>query len=131
MDLTVRNTTYGADDQTWLASAHGTDSADSVKITITGTEVTTYGTVLPSGVPLNDDGTVDATGSTAASGNKKEVEGFLLAPIDISRGAGTYSGAMIRHGQINDAARVAKGLVALTAAQKTSIAAYSQILVVA
>lgn len=130
MDLNVTTKTLTGDDQRWLASAHGTNSADSVKVTITSTEVTAYGSTLPSGVPLNDDGTVDPTGSTASSGNKKEVEGFLLTPIDISRGAGTYSGAMIRHGQVNDAARVTKGMTALTAEQKTSIAANSQILIV-
>lgn len=130
MDLTPSTKTYAADDLRWLASEHGMNTADSVKITITGTEVTTYGTTLPSGVPMNDDGTVDATGSTAASGNKKEVDGFPLSAIDISRGAGTYSGALIRHGQINDAARVTKGLTALTAAQKTSLAANADILIV-
>lgn len=130
MDLNVTTETFASDDQRWLASAHGTDTADSVKITIGSTEVSAYGDTLPSGVPLNDDGTVDPTGSTASSGNKKEVEGFLLAPIDISRGAGTYAGAMIRHGQINDAARVAKGLDALTAEQKTSLASNADILVV-
>ena len=130
MDLSPTTKTLTGDDQRWLGSAHGTNSADSVKITITNTEVSSYGNTLPSGVPLNDDGTVDPTGSTAATGNKKEVEGFLLTPIDISRGAGTYAGALLRHGQVNDAARVTKGLDALTAAQKTSLAANSQILIV-
>lgn len=130
MDLTPSTKTYAADDLRWLGSAHGTDAADSIPVTVTSAEVTAYGTTLPSGVPMNDDGTVDATGSTAATGNKKEVDGFLLSAIDISRGAGTYSGALLRHGQINDAARVTKGLTALTAAQKTSLTANADILIV-
>ena len=96
-----------------------------MKITVAGGDVTTYGTVLPSGVPLNVDGTINPNGTG------KAVHGFLVSAIDISRGAGTYAGALLRHGQISDAARVAKGLVALTNDQKTSLAANADILVVA
>lgn len=124
MDLTVTKTTFTGDDQRWLASAHGTNSADTVKITVSSGNVTTYGQTLPSGALLCADGTIDPDGST------KTADGFLLAPIDISRGAGTYAGALLRHGQVNDAARVSKGLTALTSGQKTSLAASSQILLV-
>ena len=125
MDLNTRTTTIGVEDQRWLGSAHGTDSADSVKITITSTEVTNYGKTLPSGVPLDRDGTVDPDGD----GNG-EVHGFLLHSIDISRGAGTYSGALLWHGQVSAAGRAAKDLTALTSDQKTSLAANTQITLV-
>lgn len=121
MDLNTRTTTITGGDKRWLASAHGTDSADSVVITITGGDVTKYGKTLPSGVLLNRDGTVDP------DGDSDDVHGLLLDRIDITRGAGTYSGALLWHGQVDEAKRVAKGLDALTGDQKTSIAANTQI----
>jgi acyl-CoA thioesterase len=124
MDLTFNKTTFAGDDQRWLGSAHGTNSADTVKITISSGNVTTYGQTLPSGALLAVDGTVDPDGTTHTA------DGFLLTPIDISRGAGTYSGAILRHGQVNDAMRVSKGLTALTSGQKTSLAASADILLV-
>ena len=124
MDLTFSKTTFLGDDQRWLGSAHGTDSADTVKVTVSSGNVTTYGQTLPSGTLLNVDGTIDPDGSA------KSCDGFTLTPIDISRGAGTYAAAILRHGQVNDAMRVAKGFTALTSGQKTSLAASSQILLV-
>lgn len=124
MDPTIKTKNLTSDKQSWLGSEHGTESADSVKITITSTEVTNWGTTLPSGIPLNRDGTVDPNGTA------KAVHGFLLEPIDITRGAGTYSGALLWHGQVIDAQRTAKGLTALTADQKTSIAAATDLIVV-
>lgn len=124
MQLAPTITTLAGDDQRWLGSAHGTNSADSVKVTVSGGNVTTYGTVLPSGVLLCADGTIDPDGTTKAA------NGFLLTPLDISTGAGTYSGALLRHGQVNDAARVTKGLTVLSANQKTSLAATAEIILV-
>lgn len=116
--------TYAGDDKRWLASAHGTDTAESVPVTVTSGDVTTHGKTLPSGVPMNRDGTVDA------DGDDTDVHGLLLNQLDISAGPGTYTGAMLWHGKVSDAGRVAKGLTALTGDQKDSIAANTQITVV-
>lgn len=61
MDLSVRSETFGADDQTWLGSAHGTSSARSITL---DTSAFTAGTHYPdgyfkSGLPL---GKITASG---------------------------------------------------------------------
>lgn len=120
MDLTIRTQTFGGDDLSWLDSDHGTDATDSVSITVSGTEVTKYGDTLPSGTLIGETGKVDPDG--AGGTDTVKVRGFLARSIDISRGAGTYTGAVQWHGQVNDTRRKAlPGFVALTADQKADL----------
>lgn len=125
MDLTVKKTTLTGDDQRWLGSAHATNSADSLKIVVASGDVTTYGQTLPSGTLISRDGTIDPTGTGAASGNKKSADVFLLTPIDISRGAGNYAGPVIWHGQVDDTGRQACGFATLTADQRANLTKFS------
>lgn len=121
MDLTFETETLSNENRTWLGSAHATENADSTKITVAGGDVSTYGSVLPSGTLISSTGTLDPTGTGAGTGDKKEASGFLLTGIDISRGAGDYSGAVIWHGEIDTAKRVSIGFDALTADQKADL----------
>ncbi|WP_009473866.1 hypothetical protein [Rhodococcus sp. JVH1] len=54
MDLKIKTETFGQDDQSWLASAHGTDTARSINIDVaTFTAGTHYPEgYLKSGLPL-------------------------------------------------------------------------------
>lgn len=56
MDLSLRTTTFGADDQSWLGSAHGTDSTESVTLDVSaftaGLHYTALGGYFKSGIPL-------------------------------------------------------------------------------
>ena len=117
MDLTITTTTLGDDAKKWLKSAHGTEAAESVKIVVTSGDVTAHGTVLPSGICINRAGKVDA------DGDSDKVEGLLLEPIDISRGAGTYSGAMLVHGIVDSTQWAAKFGSPMTNYEATSIKA--------
>lgn len=113
---------FGSDDQRWLASSHGTDTADTITVTATSTEVTAQ--VIPSGTLLALDGTINPDGTT------KHAAGFLLEPIFVNKGTGSYIGAIVRHGQVSDTRRQAKGLAALTSAQKTDLAANAEIILI-
>lgn len=99
---------FGADDQRWLMSSDGTDSANTATLNVTSTDV---GNVIPSGTVVGRDGEI----------NGDDVEGFLLIPIAANRGTGDYKVPVLVDGQVNDAARVAKGLDALSSDQVDSI----------
>ena len=111
MRLTQKTETFGTDDQSWLGSAHGTSTGDPVSITVDGTLAATG--VIPSGTVIDDAGLINTSTPT----------GFLLEPVRLTV-AGTYVGAKVRHGFVVDGRRVAKGLAALTTAQKTALAAH-------
>lgn len=75
MQLNPKRTGWKSDNQSWLGSAHGTDTARTV--TIDGTKLGAFDGVIPSGTPLKEGLTgryepVTAAGDTLA--------GFLLTP---------------------------------------------------
>ncbi|MBO0863459.1 MAG: hypothetical protein J2P16_00095 [Mycobacterium sp.] len=108
MKLSLLTEQFGADDQRWIGSADGTDSANTGTLVATSAEV---GTVIPSGTVIGTDGSI----------NGDDVGGFLLIPIRIDRGEGDYKVPVMVDGQVIDSRRVAKGLPALSAAQILSI----------
>jgi hypothetical protein len=123
MDLSIRSETFGADDQTWLGSAHGTSSARSITL---DTSAFTAGTHYPdgffkSGLPL---GKITATGkyapySNAASDGTETLVGFLLSPIKAPAATTTdVVGALLIHGIIVEA----KLPVAVDSAGKADVA---------
>lgn len=104
MNLTQTVETFGQENQTWLDSAHGTDSARSVTIDITKGFVsgTHYPTgTLPSGIPL---GIVTSSGKyglydhTASDGRQTFV-GLLF--ISQKVGIGDIIAPMIEHCRVN------------------------------
>lgn len=85
MNLGIRKLTFGAEDQSWLASREGTDNADSVTLDAAAcTAVTEFaaGTV-PSGVPLNR---VSGTGRFKPAIGTDVIDGYLLHSIDLTAG---------------------------------------------
>lgn len=105
MDLTIRSDTYTQDDQTWLGSAHGTNSARSITL---DTSMFTSGTHYPngyfiSGIPL---GKITATGkygpySNAASDGTETLVGFLMCAVDApSVNTVDPQGALLDHGKV-------------------------------
>jgi len=86
MNLTTTTETFGQDDQSWLASAHGTSSARTITL---DTSAFTAGThypngYFPSGLPL---GKITASGlygpyDNAASDGTETLAGFLFTSVD-------------------------------------------------
>jgi hypothetical protein len=106
MDLSQRVETFGQEDQTWLDSAHGTDSARSITIDITkGFVAATHfptGT-LPSGTKLAK---VTASGKyglydDAASDGRQTLVGLLFTSQKI--GTGDVIAPLFEHGRVNQA----------------------------
>ncbi|MGW6531469.1 head decoration protein [Streptomyces venezuelae] len=123
MNLTQTAETFGQDDQSWLASAHGTDNGRSITLdTSTFTAGTHYPTGhFPSGLPL---GKITATGkygpyNNAAADGTEVLAGFLLTAVD-APSANTIDpqGVLFWHGAVVEA----KLPVAVDSAGKTDVA---------
>ncbi|MFI5808983.1 head decoration protein [Streptomyces sp. NPDC051561] len=123
MELSIKTTSFGTDDQSWLGSEHGTQATETI---VLDTSLFTAGTHYPegffkSGIPL---GQITAGGKygpydNAASDGREKLVGFLYAAV----GAPTVntldpSGAMLVHGKV----REARLPVAVDAAGKTDVA---------
>lgn len=104
----IRKTTFGAEDQSWLASRTGTEDPDSITLDAAACIAVTEfaaGTV-PSGIPLNR---VSGTGRWKpaidnGAGADDVVDGWLLHTVDLTAGgtqaaANTPTAAMW-HGEI-------------------------------
>lgn len=109
MDLSLKTETFGADDQSWLDSAHGQDAAISITIVPGAGGGFTAGTHyptghLPSGTKL---GKITASGKyglydDAAGDGRNTLVGFLLTAQKI--GTGDVVAPLLVHGRINEAA---------------------------
>lgn len=105
MNLTQTTESFGQDDQSWLASAHGTDTARSITLdTSTFTSGTHYPNgYFPSGLPL---GKITATGkygpyNNAASDGTEVLAGFLMTAVDApSVNTIDPQGALLWHGAV-------------------------------
>jgi hypothetical protein len=90
LNLGIRSTTYGAEDQSWLGSSVGTGDAQSVTLdaaTIIAITEFASGTI-PSGVPLKR----AASGRYAPAVTAEVADVFLLQTTDLTAG-GTQAAA--------------------------------------
>lgn len=102
MDLNMRTESFGQDDQSWLGSSHGTDTARSITLDVsTFTAGTHYPEgFLKSGMPL---GKITASGkyglySDAAADGRQTLAGFLFTGIKAPvNPASPVSGALLLH----------------------------------
>ncbi|MFJ7963137.1 head decoration protein [Streptomyces sp. NPDC096324] len=125
MNLNPVTESFGQDDQSWLASAQGTDTARSITL---DTSAFTSGThypngYFPSGLPL---GVITATGkygpyNNSASDGTEVLAGLLFTAIDAPsvntidpQGALFWNGAVL----------AAKLPIAVDSAGKTDVAGY-------
>lgn len=123
MNLTQTTESFGQDDQSWLASAHGTDTARSITLdTSTFTSGTHYPNgYFPSGLAL---GKITATGkygpySNAASDGTEVLAGFLMTAVDApSVNTIDPQGALLWHGAVIEA----KLPIAVDSAGKADVA---------
>lgn len=102
MDLNLRTETFGQDDQSWLGSDHGTDTARSITLDVaTFTANTHYPDgFLKSGLPL---GKITASGkygpyADGASDGREVLAGFLFTGIKAPASTATpVAGALLLH----------------------------------
>lgn len=108
MNLSTTTETFGQDDQSWLASAHGTDTARTITLdTSMFTPATHYpGGYLPSGLPI---GKITATGKYgpydgAATDGREALAGFLFTAVSApSVNTIDPQGALFWHGAVVEA----------------------------
>ncbi|SFK73255.1 head decoration protein [Streptomyces pini] len=123
MDLRLRTETFGADDQSWLGSEHGTQATESVTLdTSTFTAATHYPDgYFKSGLPL---GRITATGkyglyNGAATDGTETLVGFLYAAVAApTDNTVDVAGAMLTHGKV----RSSRLPVAVDAAGQADVA---------
>lgn len=114
MDISTKRTTFGADNQSWLGSAHATDAGVTITVdtsTFTGTTHYPDG-YLPSGLPLSQRS--DGLYGLAEAG---KCDGFLLTPTAVPSGTKNVGASLFLHGTV----REAKLPVPLSAAQKSAV----------
>ncbi|OQQ32271.1 hypothetical protein A6411_10720 [Prescottella equi] len=99
MDLTIKTETFGQDDQSWLASAHGTDTARSINLTVASFTAATHypNGALKSGLPLKKAGNRYVLWS---NGDTEPIEGHLFTAVKVPAGATVVVGALLWHGAV-------------------------------
>lgn len=124
MDLTLRTESFGQDDQTWLGSQHGTDTARSITLDTSAFTANTHypSGYLLSGLPL---GKITASGkyapyNNAATDGTETLVGFLLGAVRVNPADTTIDpqGALLLHGFVVES----KLPVAVDSAGKTDVA---------
>ncbi|MDR2256983.1 MAG: head decoration protein [Arthrobacter sp.] len=114
MDISIKRRNYPADNQSWLGSATGTTSAQSVALDLsTFTKATHFPDgYLKSGLPLSK-----RAGGKYGLAETEKLDGFLFTPTDVPADTATPVGAaLLVHGIV----RTAKLPVAITAEQKAA-----------
>lgn len=107
MELSIRKSSVGQDDRTWLGTAHGTQSTTSITLDLTTFDRATHAPEgwLKSGLPLmilREENGQDIYGlfvnGAAAPGNT--LEGYLFATVEAPAGATLLGGALYWHGRV-------------------------------
>jgi len=102
MDLTLTTDTFGQDDQSWLASAHGTDTGRTITLDLT---TLTAGTHYPNGY-LKSGYALKKLGSgkyglfSVGDESGAVIAGHLLTAVKIPTGATKVAGALMWHGAV-------------------------------
>jgi hypothetical protein len=109
MDLGVRIDAEGRDDQSWLGSAHGTSSAQSISLAVAAfTKATHYPNgYFPSGLPLGKYTSGANSGkfgpyTAGASDGSQTLAGFLFTATAAPRNSSSTSvgAALLDHGRV-------------------------------
>ncbi|MCM6778038.1 potassium transporter [Nocardia sp. CDC159] len=99
MDLTLKTETFGQDDQSWLASAEGTDRARTITLdlsTFAGADYTDG--YLKSGWTLRKLGS--GKYGKRSDGDTEAIAGHLLTAVRVPTGATKVAGALLWHGAV-------------------------------
>lgn len=100
MDLKITTERFGQDDQSWLASAHGTDATRSINVDVsTFTAGTHYPEgYLKSGYPLKK--VADNKYGLWSNGDTDPIEGHLFTALRVRPGTTVVVGALLWHGAV-------------------------------
>jgi len=102
MDLTLTTEVFGQDDQSWLASAHGTDTGRTITLDLsTFTESTHY----PDGYIKSGYALKLLSGGkyglfSVGDDDTEAIAGHLLTAVRVPAGATKVAGALLWHGAV-------------------------------
>lgn len=103
MDISVRSTTYGVEDRSWLGSAHGTEATRTVTLDVSAFTAGTHypDGYIPSGVVL---GRITASGlygpyDNAAADGRQTAAGFLFNSTAVN-GTADLGAPLLEHGMV-------------------------------
>lgn len=99
MDISIKRTSFGQDNQSWLGSAHGTNAAQTITLDMTTfTKATHYPDgYLKSGLPLQK----LAGGKYGLWLTTKDVAGVLFTAVSAPASTATpVAGALLEHGRV-------------------------------
>lgn len=107
MDISPRTTNYQVDDHSWLGSAHGVDSTESITLDVSKFTAGTHypNGFIPSGTKV---GKITASGKyglydDALATGVEVLVGFLLGGVPVPTGATSLGAAMFTHGKVREA----------------------------
>lgn len=106
MELSIRKSSVGQDDRTWLGTAHGTQSTTSITLDLTTFDAATHYPEgwLKSGLPLmilREENGQDIYGLYVNGATPtNELEGHLFATVEAPAGATLLGGALYWHGRV-------------------------------
>lgn len=109
MDLKTRTTSYITEDMTWLGSAHGTETGDTITLDLSKFTAGTHypNGFLPAGICL---GKITATGAyglydNALATGVEVMVGHLLKPVKVETDnvTGKAMGSLYWHGEVVEA----------------------------
>ncbi|HLT11821.1 MAG TPA: hypothetical protein VK028_13630 [Micromonosporaceae bacterium] len=92
--------TFGAGDQSWLGSKHGTDAARTVTINVTAASAKITDGHIKSGEPLAIVDGLAVPYNSGGSDGSEVLAGFLLTDQTVTAGAGNVVAPLVDHGRI-------------------------------
>ncbi len=98
--LAPRVESFGAGDQSWLGSSHGTDAARTVTIDVTAAAGKITNGVIKSGEPLAIVGGLAVPYNAGGTGGTNVLAGFLLTDQPVTTGAGNVVAPLLDHGRV-------------------------------
>ena len=98
--LSPRVETFGAGDQSWLGSKHGTGDCRTVTINVTAAAAKISNGVIKSGEPLAIVAGLAVPYASGASDGSQILAGFLLTDTAVVTGAGNTVAPLLDHGRV-------------------------------
>ncbi|OZE90222.1 hypothetical protein CH302_27620 [Rhodococcus sp. 15-2388-1-1a] len=97
MDLNVKREDFGQDDRSWLATAHGTETARPINIDVASFAGKYPDGWIKSGYPLKKIGT---RYGLRVDGDTDPIEGHLYTAVKVPAGLAVVAGALYWHGAV-------------------------------
>ncbi|MGB7237137.1 MAG: hypothetical protein WBD41_14275 [Rhodococcus sp. (in: high G+C Gram-positive bacteria)] len=97
MDITVKQETFGQDDQSWLATAHGTNTARPINLDVASFAGLYADGYIKSGYALKK---IGSRYGLRTDGDAEPVEGHLFTAVKVPAGATVLGAALYWHGAV-------------------------------